>query len=202
MKTLAALARQGRIEGVTISGGEPLQQLAGLAHLLERIKTELPQLSVILFTGFSWEELVRMGQKEKQEQKQKQPSPIAHPSLESVGAGGDWDEDGAGHDHQPAMTNATPAAPHPTGEGELPLSLLAGVDVLLAGRYVAARRIATSLLGSDNKKAYFLSNRYSSADLARVPRLELVIGPGGTITTTGIEPDALALGLKENRDFS
>ncbi len=50
------------IEGITISGGEPLQQQAGVANLLRQLKAKT-SLSVILFTGFSWEELTQMGQK-------------------------------------------------------------------------------------------------------------------------------------------
>jgi anaerobic ribonucleoside-triphosphate reductase activating protein len=46
----------GNIEGVTITGGEPLEQCAGLLPLLQRIRRETP-LSVLVFTGFTWEEL-------------------------------------------------------------------------------------------------------------------------------------------------
>ena len=48
-----------RIEGVTISGGEPLQQRAPVLRLLERIRGETP-LSAVLFTGYRWEEVARM----------------------------------------------------------------------------------------------------------------------------------------------
>src|SRR5689334_12617899 len=48
------------IEGVTVSGGEPLQQRAGITALLRRIKAETA-LSMILFSGFSWAEIERMG---------------------------------------------------------------------------------------------------------------------------------------------
>lgn len=57
-------ALQGTIEGITISGGEPLQQQAGVAELIRRVKAET-SLSVILFTGFSWAELEKMGAKQK-----------------------------------------------------------------------------------------------------------------------------------------
>ncbi len=53
-------ALQNSIEGVTISGGEPLQQQTGVAQLLHRIKAET-SLSVVLFTGFSWPELQKIG---------------------------------------------------------------------------------------------------------------------------------------------
>ncbi|MEU6717017.1 4Fe-4S single cluster domain-containing protein [Nonomuraea sp. NPDC046802] len=47
------------IEGVTISGGEPLQQRAPVLRLLERIRAET-SLSSILFTGYRWDEVLRM----------------------------------------------------------------------------------------------------------------------------------------------
>jgi anaerobic ribonucleoside-triphosphate reductase activating protein len=47
------------IEGITVSGGEPLQQRAGLLALLRRLRAET-RLSVLVFTGFTWEEVRRM----------------------------------------------------------------------------------------------------------------------------------------------
>lgn len=47
------------IEGITISGGEPLQQQEPLLALLQRVKQET-ELSVLLLTGFSWPEVERM----------------------------------------------------------------------------------------------------------------------------------------------
>lgn len=49
-------ALKDTIEGITISGGEPLQQQTAVAALLRRIKAETA-LSVVLFTGFSWAEI-------------------------------------------------------------------------------------------------------------------------------------------------
>ena len=48
-----------QIEGVTISGGEPLQQSDAVVALLQRIKAET-SLSVVLFTGFYRHEIERM----------------------------------------------------------------------------------------------------------------------------------------------
>ncbi len=48
-----------QIEGITVSGGEPLQQRPAITELLRRVKTET-FLSVILFTGFTWEEIKKM----------------------------------------------------------------------------------------------------------------------------------------------
>jgi anaerobic ribonucleoside-triphosphate reductase activating protein len=46
------------IEGVTVSGGEPLQQRPALLALLRRLRRETA-LSVLVFTGFNWEEVNR-----------------------------------------------------------------------------------------------------------------------------------------------
>src|SRR5262245_29198295 len=46
------------IEGITVSGGEPLQQRPALLALLRRLRQQT-RLSVVLFTGFTWEEVQR-----------------------------------------------------------------------------------------------------------------------------------------------
>jgi anaerobic ribonucleoside-triphosphate reductase activating protein len=47
---------EGSIEGITISGGEPLQQRRPLLALLRRLRRETA-LSVLVFTGFTWDEV-------------------------------------------------------------------------------------------------------------------------------------------------
>ena len=47
------------IEGITISGGEPLQQRRALLALLWRVRWGT-SLSVVMFTGYTWEEVQRM----------------------------------------------------------------------------------------------------------------------------------------------
>ena len=47
------------IQGVTISGGEPLQQLRPVLRLLRRLRAETP-LSVLMFSGYRWDEIRRM----------------------------------------------------------------------------------------------------------------------------------------------
>jgi anaerobic ribonucleoside-triphosphate reductase activating protein len=60
---LARLAALGGIEGITVSGGEPLQQRPALLALLRRVRKETA-LSVLLFTGYRWEEVRAMPQAE------------------------------------------------------------------------------------------------------------------------------------------
>jgi anaerobic ribonucleoside-triphosphate reductase activating protein len=52
------------IEGLSISGGEPLLQADGLMFLLKRIKEET-DLSVLVFTGFEYEEILKDESKNK-----------------------------------------------------------------------------------------------------------------------------------------
>lgn len=54
---IAALGDQ--IEGVTISGGEPLQQISAVETLLRKLRRET-NLSTLVFTGFTWLEIQKM----------------------------------------------------------------------------------------------------------------------------------------------
>jgi anaerobic ribonucleoside-triphosphate reductase activating protein len=47
-----------KIDGITISGGEPMQQAQSLQYLLRRICGET-SLSVILFSGYTWNEILQ-----------------------------------------------------------------------------------------------------------------------------------------------
>jgi anaerobic ribonucleoside-triphosphate reductase activating protein len=46
-----------RIEGVTVSGGEPLHQITEVLRLLRNLKREAPELSIGLFSGYTEQEL-------------------------------------------------------------------------------------------------------------------------------------------------
>jgi anaerobic ribonucleoside-triphosphate reductase activating protein len=54
----------GSIEGVTITGGEPLQQRRPLLLLLRRLRRQTA-LSVLLFTGYTWDEVRSLPESEK-----------------------------------------------------------------------------------------------------------------------------------------
>jgi len=53
------LQLEAHIEGITISGGEPLQQIGPVTALLRQVRQD-SGLSVILFTGYTWEEIQSM----------------------------------------------------------------------------------------------------------------------------------------------
>ncbi len=125
---LAAL--EGTIEGLTISGGEPLQQRLPLLRLLRRVRQET-NLTTLLFSGFTWAEIQQM------------------PDTKA---------------------------------------LLAGLDVLIAGRYEAGKRLARDLRGSANKSVHFLTSRYSLSDLQALPPAEVIITAEGEVMFSGIDP--------------
>jgi anaerobic ribonucleoside-triphosphate reductase activating protein len=127
------LALGDRIEGVTISGGEPLQQRGAVLQLLRALRARTA-LSAILLTGYRFAELTRM-----------------------------------------------PEAAELTGL----------LDVLIAGRYEQTLRLGRGLRGSANKTVHLLTGRYTLADLDRVPDAEVIIGPGGRLTVSGIDPPVL-----------
>jgi len=45
------------LSGVTFSGGEPFMQAAAFAETARRVKALSPRLTVITYTGYTWEEL-------------------------------------------------------------------------------------------------------------------------------------------------
>jgi anaerobic ribonucleoside-triphosphate reductase activating protein len=135
------LALRPGIEGVTISGGEPLQQCDAVVDVLARVRSA-SDLSVVLLTGYTLPEIRRRSGSE---------------------------------------------------------ILLRLVDVLIAGRYVARLHLARGLRGSSNKKTHLLTARYTVEDLEQVPAAELIVGPDGTLTATGVDPLMLASGEARGR---
>lgn len=51
------LSNLNNIEGITISGGEPMQQAPSLAYLLSLIRAGRPDLSIGMYSGYSVKEL-------------------------------------------------------------------------------------------------------------------------------------------------
>ncbi len=49
-----------KIKGVTLTGGEPLQQLEGVFKLVKEIKTKVSDIGIIILTGYEPEELEKM----------------------------------------------------------------------------------------------------------------------------------------------
>lgn len=48
------------IEGVTLSGGDPMEQPKGILELCKRIKSECPSLNIMIYSGRTYEQLIGM----------------------------------------------------------------------------------------------------------------------------------------------
>jgi len=123
------VARATGVEGLSLSGGEPLQQAAAAAALLAEARAL--GMSTLAFSGYTIEEI-----------------------------------------------------------RELPFGseVLAELDVLIDGRYVAGDRLASGLRGSSNQRIQLLTARYSLAEVEATPVAEIRIGPTGDIVLTGVNP--------------
>jgi anaerobic ribonucleoside-triphosphate reductase activating protein len=117
------------VEGLTLSGGEPLQQAEGAAALLDAARAR--GLSTLAFSGYSIDEI-----------------------------------------------RALPGGP----------AVLARLDVLIDGRYVAGERLATGLRGSANQRIQLLTPRYTLAEIEATPVAEIRISKSGDVVLTGVNP--------------
>ena len=123
-----ARARAG-IEGLSLSGGEPLQQPAAARALLDAARAL--GLSTLAFSGYTLDE------------------------IRALPLGAD---------------------------------VLARLDVLIDGRYVARDRLANGLRGSANQRIQLLTDRYALADVEATPVAEIRIAPTGDVILTGVDP--------------
>jgi anaerobic ribonucleoside-triphosphate reductase activating protein len=124
----AAMAAAGAA-GLSLSGGEPLQQPQAARALLDAARAL--GMSTLAFSGYTIDE------------------------IRALPGGGD---------------------------------VLARLDVLIDGRYVAGERLATGLRGSANQRIHLLTDRYSLAQVEATPVAEIRIGPGGELILTGVDP--------------
>ncbi|MCG8420750.1 MAG: radical SAM protein [Proteobacteria bacterium] len=128
---IALFAGQGdTIEGITLSGGEPLEQPDAMLALVSEVRAHT-NLSIVVFSGYTIDEIRAM----------------------------------------------------PSG-GEI----LQRIDVLIDGRYQAARRIGRGLRGSSNQHIHLLTGRYSMSEVEATPEAEIRIDPQGRVTLTGVAP--------------
>jgi anaerobic ribonucleoside-triphosphate reductase activating protein len=130
--TIDELAEQMRASGsggLSLSGGEPLQQAAAAIAILDAARAL--GMSTLAFSGYTREEI-----------------------------------------------DLLPDGP----------AVLAKLDVLIDGRYVASDRLATGLRGSANQRIQLLTDRYTLADVEATPTGEIRIGPTGEVVLTGVDP--------------
>ena len=127
---VAALVDEiGDVDGLTVSGGEPLQQAAAVAELLALARGR--GVSTLVFSGYTVDEI-----------------------------------------------RALPDGP----------AVLANLDVLIDGRYVAGERLGRGLRGSANQRIHVLTSRYTLADVEATPVAEIRIAPTGEVVLTGVNP--------------
>jgi anaerobic ribonucleoside-triphosphate reductase activating protein len=117
------------IEGLSLSGGEPLQQPAAARALLDAARAL--GLSTLAFSGYTIDEI-----------------------------------------------RALPGGPE----------VLARLDVLIDGRYLARERLAIGLRGSANQRIQLLTHRYTRREVEDTPVAEIRIGPTGEVVLTGVDP--------------
>lgn len=67
-------------------------------------------------------------------------------------------------------------------------AILANLDVLIDGRYVAAERNAAGLRGSANQRIHLLTSRHTLAEVEATPVAEIRIHPNGDLVLTGVNP--------------
>jgi anaerobic ribonucleoside-triphosphate reductase activating protein len=125
----AQLAATPGIEGLSLSGGEPLQQPAAAAALLDAARAL--GLSTLAFSGYTEAEI-----------------------------------------------RALPGGPE----------VLARLDVLIDGRYVAGDRVGIGLRGSANQQIHVLGRRHTRAEVEATPTAEIRIARDGSVVLTGVEP--------------
>ncbi|WP_346101291.1 4Fe-4S single cluster domain-containing protein [Nonomuraea maheshkhaliensis] len=133
---VAELLSDPRVDGLTLSGGEPMEQARGLAEVV-RLARLVRDVTVICFTGHRLERLR--------------------------------------------------TRPPATGVPDL----LAGLDVLIDGRYVAARDDGRGLRGSANQRVHHLTGRLAGHDFTGGARKAEVRVRDEEVLLVGVPPPGL-----------
>lgn len=143
------------IEGVTFSGGEPMQQAPDLARTIAEVKQRSPQLSFGMFTGYNLAEL------ESGRFRFRQLPPTGGESPSAV-----WIDD-------PAVASARWA------------EIRTFLDFSVAGRFQESKLDRTTpMRSSTNQRLHLFTGRYVEDDFPR-QAVEIRIQLGGRTTITG-----------------
>ena len=143
------------VEGVTFSGGEPMQQADELLALAQLLHTSRPNLSLGMFTGYNLDEL------ESGRFKFRAP------------AGDHAPEDGRAWISSPAAAR------------EIWTSLRPLLDFAVAGRFQESKiSTAHAMRSSTNQRLHLFTERYRETDFPP-QSVEITIRPGGLTVITG-----------------
>jgi anaerobic ribonucleoside-triphosphate reductase activating protein len=149
------ISSQKGIEGVTFSGGEPMQQAADLLQVLREVRDNQPQLSFGMFTGYNLAELEEGRFK-----------------FRSVAR----DE---------ARGNTIPWIGEPTATSSCWRQIRRLLDFAVAGRFQQSKTsTAAPMRSSSNQQLHLFSDRYTESDFP-TQSVEITIRPGGLTTITG-----------------
>ncbi len=154
----AWILSQQAIEGVTFSGGEPMQQASDLLQVLLELKHHRPELSVGIFTGYNLEEL--------------EEGRFKFRSMTST-AGDEADGESASWTSEPADSSSCWR------------QIRGLLDFAVAGRFQKSKTSTVApMRSSSNQQLHLFSARYIESDFPK-QSVEITIRPGGLATITG-----------------
>ena len=146
---------QSEIEGVTFSGGEPMQQAADLYRVISEVKGREPRLSIGMFTGYNLAELEEGRFKFRQA------------ILDDGGQ------------HSAAWINDPAETSRSWGR------IRALLDFAVAGRFQQSKLDTTTpMRSSRNQQLHLFNDRYVESDFPK-QSVEIRIRQGGLTTITG-----------------
>jgi len=158
-----------KIEGITLTGGEPLLQAAALFPLLAKVKES--GLSVICYTGFDYDEL----QREMESPEDITSQPVTEPVAQTFRSA----DDSSSQKQNPSQNK--------------PLRILRQffqhIDLLIDGEFRKDLPRGGTYCASANQKLRFLTNRYSPDEIKNHPESTFTIGEGGMEFTGILSPD-------------
>lgn len=148
------LAQNG-IEGVTFSGGEPMQQAQDLLQVILAVKRDKPVLTFGMFTGYNLDEL--------------EQGRFKFRCMIGNEAGRD----------------ATVWIWEPADASRCWRQIRAHLDFIVAGRFQESKKTTVpAMRSSSNQQLHLFSGRYVENDFPR-QSVEITIRPGGLTTITG-----------------
>ncbi len=162
-----------KIEGITLTGGEPLLQAEALLPLLIKVKNS--GLSVVCYTGYDYDELQRDMESPEDISSEPATEPVTEPVAQTFRSA-----DVSAIERQNISKNK-------------PLQILRQffrhIDLLIDGEFRRDLPRGGIYCASANQKLRFLTNRYSPDEMKNRPESTFTIGEGGMEFTGILSPD-------------